>query len=75
MLAERHAALSVHRLSRQAIAEVPHDATGMALGRLGVTGGRAAHPLERPDGNVAYRGGSDLTGLGTYLATWLDGQG
>jgi 2-polyprenyl-6-methoxyphenol hydroxylase-like FAD-dependent oxidoreductase len=46
------------------------DPTGLALGRLGVTGDDAVHYLIRPDGHVAYRAGADLTGLRAYLAGW-----
>jgi 2-polyprenyl-6-methoxyphenol hydroxylase-like FAD-dependent oxidoreductase len=63
--------ISVHRLTRAA--DRPGDLvdlTGLASNRLGVIGDDAVHYLIRPDGHVAYRAGSDLTGLRAYLAGW-----
>lgn len=53
------------------------DSEGHALRRLGVTAGQTAHFLVRPDGHVGYRAaGTDLSGVGDYLARWqLGGLG
>ncbi|GAA4288728.1 FAD-dependent monooxygenase [Georgenia daeguensis] len=66
--------LHVHRLSRgprPAAGEGGRDGDAVALDRLGVPGATTAHLLVRPDGHLAYRGGSDLAGLQAYLSTWL----
>ncbi|WP_448073719.1 FAD-dependent monooxygenase [Georgenia yuyongxinii] len=42
------------------------------LRRLGVRHG-AGHLLVRPDGHVAVRGGTDLSGVRRYLDAWLPG--
>ncbi|MCK6210986.1 FAD-dependent monooxygenase [Georgenia sp. EYE_87] len=64
--------LRVHRLSRgPAPAAGDGGRDGLVLDRLGVTGTATAHLLVRPDGYVAYRGGSDLAGLRAYLGSWL----
>jgi FAD binding domain len=74
-LSERYAGLvTVHRLARQAAADVTadvlHDVRGEALGRLGVED--VAHYLVRPDGHIGYRdGATDLHGVERYLARWL----
>ena len=64
----------VHRLSRGPVPAAGgggRDGDGVALDRLGVTGTTTAHLLVRPDGHLAYRGGSDLAGLRAYLSAWL----
>jgi 2-polyprenyl-6-methoxyphenol hydroxylase-like FAD-dependent oxidoreductase len=68
--------VAVHHLTRQPIPGVLHDPDGTALRRLGLdpAGQHAAHYLIRPDGHIGYRaGGTDLTGLHTYLTRWLPG--
>jgi 2-polyprenyl-6-methoxyphenol hydroxylase-like FAD-dependent oxidoreductase len=66
--------VAIHRLAGEAAPGVLHDVDAQAFARLGVEG--AAHFLVRPDGYVGYRsGGSDLNGLGRYLARWLPGAG
>lgn len=74
-LGRRYAGLlAVHRLARHAAPGVLHDSSGQALARLGVT--HSAHYLVRPDGHVGFRsGGTDLGGVGRYLARWLPGAG
>ncbi len=62
--------LAVHHLTRQATPGGPHDVDGQVLAQLGVND--TAHYLVRPDGHVGYRAaGTDLDGLGGYLARWL----
>lgn len=63
--------VAVHHLSRVAAPNVLHDHTGWAHRLLGIAGSRSGHLLVRPDGYVAYRGGSDLTGVRQYLDAWL----
>jgi Aromatic-ring hydroxylase, C-terminal len=78
-LSERYADLvTVHRLARQATADVAadilHDARGEALARLGVE--HAARYIVRPDGHIGYRdGATDLSGVERYVARWLSGRG
>jgi len=76
-LPQRYAGLvAVHRLTRDPASADLHDPDGTALRRLGLhpSSHHAAHYLIRPDGHVGYRaGGTDLTGLATYLAHWLPG--
>ncbi len=71
----RYAGLvAVHRLAREAAADVLHDRDGRALARLKVKG--AAHYLVRPDGYIGFRGGgTDLRGLQRHLARLLPGAG
>jgi hypothetical protein len=73
-LSGRYAGLvTVHRLAREAAADVLHDVRGEAFARLGVE--QAAHYLVRPDGHIGYRSGAtDLRGLERYLARWLPGR-
>ncbi|HEV8653245.1 MAG TPA: FAD-dependent monooxygenase [Actinomycetes bacterium] len=68
---ERHAnLLAVHHLTREAAPGALHDLDGQAFRRLGVSD--TAHYLIRPDHHIGYRcGGTDLDGLGHYLARWL----
>jgi hypothetical protein len=62
--------LAVHHLARQATPAALHDVDGQALAQLGVND--TAHYLIRPDGHIGYRAaGTDLDGLGRYLARWL----
>jgi 2-polyprenyl-6-methoxyphenol hydroxylase-like FAD-dependent oxidoreductase len=62
--------LAVHHLTRAAAPGALHDIDGHAFARLGVDD--TAHYLIRPDGHIGYRaGGTDLDGLGRYLARWL----
>jgi 2-polyprenyl-6-methoxyphenol hydroxylase-like FAD-dependent oxidoreductase len=62
--------LAVHHLVREATPDALHDVDGQALARLGVND--TAHYLIRPDGHIGYRAtGTDLDGLGRYLARWL----
>jgi 2-polyprenyl-6-methoxyphenol hydroxylase-like FAD-dependent oxidoreductase len=74
-LSERYAGLvAVHRLTREAAADVLHDPRGEAFARLGVE--QTAHYLVRPDGHIAYRStATDLRGLERHLARWLPGRG
>jgi hypothetical protein len=65
----------VHHLTGQASAGALHDPTGKALQRLGLAASDSAQYLARPDGHIGYRaGGTDLTGLATYLHRWLPGS-
>jgi 2-polyprenyl-6-methoxyphenol hydroxylase-like FAD-dependent oxidoreductase len=62
--------LAVHHLVRQATPGALHDVDGQALAQLGAND--TAHYLIRPDGHIGYRAaGTDLDGLGRYLARWL----
>jgi hypothetical protein len=62
--------LAVHHLVREATLGGLHDVDGQALAQLGVND--TAHYLIRPDGHIGYRAtGTDLDGLGRYLARWL----
>jgi 2-polyprenyl-6-methoxyphenol hydroxylase-like FAD-dependent oxidoreductase len=62
--------LAVHHLTRQATPGALHDLDGQALAQLGAND--TAHYLIRPDGHIGYRAaGTDLDGLGGYLARWL----
>jgi FAD binding domain-containing protein/aromatic ring hydroxylase-like protein len=62
--------LAVHHLTRELTPGALHDLDGQALAQLGV--GDAAQYLIRPDGHIGYRAaGTDLEGLGGYLARWL----
>jgi 2-polyprenyl-6-methoxyphenol hydroxylase-like FAD-dependent oxidoreductase len=72
-LAARHAGLAaVHHLTSQDPSGTLYDPDGTALRRLGLTGSDTAQYLIRPDGRLGYRaGGTDLTGLDTYLQRWL----
>jgi 2-polyprenyl-6-methoxyphenol hydroxylase-like FAD-dependent oxidoreductase len=72
-LQERYDGLvAVHRLVRHAAPGALHDLHGQAFERLGVD--RAAQYLVRPDGHIGFRsGGTDLGGVGRYLARWLPG--
>jgi hypothetical protein len=74
-LGDRYAGLvAVHRLAREAAADVLHDVRGEAFVRLGVE--QSAQYLVRPDGYIGYRSsGTDLRGLQLYLARWLPGAG
>jgi len=68
--------LHVHRLSRDrggtgGDGGVVAGGDDAALDRLGVRGAATAHLLVRPDGHLAYRGGSELAGLHAYLSAWL----
>jgi 2-polyprenyl-6-methoxyphenol hydroxylase-like FAD-dependent oxidoreductase len=74
-LTDRHPGwITVHRLSRDTGPGVLHDVDGLALRRLGLRGSEAGHCLVRPDGHIGYRcAGTDLRGLGAYLARWLPG--
>lgn len=68
--------LHVHRLSRDPAPASGRDGScaggdDTALDRLGVRNGTTAHLLVRPDGYLAYRGGSGFSGLDAYLAAWL----
>jgi 2-polyprenyl-6-methoxyphenol hydroxylase-like FAD-dependent oxidoreductase len=72
-LGGRYATLSgVHRLAAHKAPGAWHDSDGRALRRLGLTAADSAQYLVRPDGHVGYRaGGTELTGLASYLARWL----
>ena len=71
-LSRRSASLTVHRLTAQGTPGALHDPDGRALRRLGLTARDTAQYLVRPDGHIGYRaGGTDLTGLASYLARWL----
>jgi 2-polyprenyl-6-methoxyphenol hydroxylase-like FAD-dependent oxidoreductase len=74
-LGDRYAGLvAVHRLAREAAADVLHDVRGEAFVRLGVQ--QSAQYLVRPDGYIGYRSSdTDLRGLERYLARWLPGVG
>ena len=62
----RHGLVHVHRIV---------DTEEQARRRLGLTPGRAAHYLVRPDGHIAYRAaGTDLDGLNVYLDRWLSSR-
>jgi hypothetical protein len=63
--------LTVHRLGPRRSAADLQDLTGQLARRLGVSPGRPAHVLVRPDGHVAERGDGDLRPLRPYLETWL----
>lgn len=69
-LAERLSGVTIHRLSGDGGEGVIHDADGIARRRLGI-GDHVAHLLVRPDGYLAYRAGSDLSGV----EAWLSRQG
>ncbi|WP_197683320.1 aromatic-ring hydroxylase C-terminal domain-containing protein [Jiangella alkaliphila] len=70
-LAARYAGLlTIHRLSRDNGDDVLLDHTGRVSRLLGI-GKTAAHLLVRPDGHLAHRGGTDLTGVEAYLRRWL----
>jgi 2-polyprenyl-6-methoxyphenol hydroxylase-like FAD-dependent oxidoreductase len=72
-LAERYAGvLTVHHLTRPDTSDGGPDPNGPALRRLGLTPADTAHYVVRPDGHVGYRaGGTNLTGLTSYLNRWL----
>jgi hypothetical protein len=64
--------VDVHRLTREGGPGVLHDLEGQAFSRLGVDD--AAQYLVRPDGYIGYRsGGTELSGVDSYLARWLPG--
>ncbi|MEH0841166.1 FAD-dependent monooxygenase [Micromonospora sp. CPCC 205711] len=64
--------LDVHRLSEADRAEAAPAPAASALRQLGLAHGASAAYLIRPDGHLGYRaGGTDLTGLRTYLERWL----
>jgi hypothetical protein len=64
--------LIAHHLSSQQTPGVLHDATGKALGRLGLEPQDTALYLLRPDGHIGYRAGqSGGTELPRYLDCWL----
>lgn len=64
--------LIAHHLSSQQTPGVLHDATGKALGRLGLEPQDTALYLLRPDGHIGYRAGqSGGTELPRYLDRWL----
>jgi hypothetical protein len=73
-LADRYAGLvAVHHLTSDVGPGTLHDHTGAALRRLGVDDSRPAHFLVRPDGYIAFRGGTDLSGVRAYLARMIIG--
>lgn len=64
--------VDVHRLTREGGPGLLHDLEGQAFSRLGVDD--AAQYLVRPDGYIGYRsGGTELSGVDSYLARWLPG--
>jgi len=68
--ARHNGLLTLHRLTRSAIAGALIDESGEALTRLGVRD--SAQYLVRPDGYIAYRcAGMDLRGLDGYVSRWF----
>jgi hypothetical protein len=63
----------VHHLTSDVGSGTLHDHTGVALRRLGVDDSRPAHFLVRPDGHIAFRGGTDLSGVRAYLGRMIIG--
>jgi 2-polyprenyl-6-methoxyphenol hydroxylase-like FAD-dependent oxidoreductase len=62
--------LVVHHVTRELEPGSFHDVDGQAFAQLGVSD--TAQYLVRPDGHIGYRAaGTDLEGLGDYLARWL----
>ena len=72
-LLESHELLAAHYLTAQGNSDHLVDATGRALGMLGV--GDAAQFLVRPDGHIGYRcAGIDLGGVDAYLRELMSGH-
>jgi hypothetical protein len=64
--------LTVHRLTEPDPTAAAPKSAAQALRRLGFGPDADGHILVRPDGHIGYRaGGTDLTGLFTYLDRWL----
>jgi 2-polyprenyl-6-methoxyphenol hydroxylase-like FAD-dependent oxidoreductase len=71
-LLKSHDRLAAHYLTTRGNSDHLVDATGGALGLLGVSD--AAQYLVRPDGHIGYRcAGHDLSGVDGYLREWLPG--
>ncbi|MEU5942301.1 FAD-dependent monooxygenase [Micromonospora sp. NPDC047548] len=64
--------LDVHWLTAPDATEAAPATAAPALRQLGLTPGAHGLYLIRPDGHIGYRaGGTDVTGLLTYLERWL----